>query len=105
MELFELVLLLLGSVLVSSVFAGAIPKVSLPLVQIAIGAVVAVLWQEPLVVEVDPELFLVLFIAPLLFDEARHANEWALWREKGGVVSLAVGLVLVVKALSKGGAR
>ena len=94
MELFELVLLLLGSVLVSSVFAGAIPKVSLPLVQIAIGAVVAVLWQEPLVVEVDPELFLVLFIAPLLFDEARHANKRALWREKGGIVSLAVGLVL-----------
>lgn len=94
MELFELVLLLLGSVLISSVFAGAISKVSLPLVQIAIGAVVAVLWQEPLVVEVDPELFLVLFIAPLLFDEARHANKRALWREKGGVISLAVGLVL-----------
>ncbi|WP_160212420.1 cation:proton antiporter [Adlercreutzia aquisgranensis] len=94
MELFELVLLLLGSVLVSSVFAGAISKVSLPLVQVAIGIVVAVLWQEPLVVEVDPELFLVLFIAPLLFDEARHANKRALWREKGGVVSLAVGLVL-----------
>ena len=71
MELFELVLLLLGSVLVSSVFAGAISKVSLPLVQVAIGIVVAVLWQEPLVVEVDPELFLVLFIAPLLFEIGR----------------------------------
>lgn len=95
MELFELVLLLLGAVLVSAVLDEVIPRVSLPLVQIAIGAAVAVAWAEPLDVQVDPELFLVLFIAPLLFDESRRADKRALWENKGAIVSLAVGLVLL----------
>ncbi len=95
MQSFELILLLLGSVLVSTVFSGFIPRVSLPLVQIAIGAVVATVWQEPLAVQIDPELFLVLFIAPLLFEEARQANKRALWNAKGAILSLAIGLVIV----------
>lgn len=45
-------------------------------------------------VAIDPELFLVLFIAPLLFDESRHASKRGLWDNKGAIVSLAVGLVL-----------
>lgn len=95
MELFELVLLLLGSVLVSTVFAGFIPKVSLPLVQIAIGIVVAIIFGSPIDIEIDPELFLVLFIAPLLFEESRKADKRALWQSKGSIISLAVGLVFV----------
>lgn len=95
MELFELVLLLLGAVLVSAVLDEIIPRVSLPLVQIAIGAAVAVAWAEPLDVQVDPELFLVLFIAPLLFDESRRADKRALWDNREAIVSLAVGLVLL----------
>ena len=94
MELFELVLLLLGAVLVSTVLDQMVPRVSLPLVQIGLGAAIMALSGAPIQVEVDPELFLVLFIAPLLFDEARHAEKRALWDNKGAIVSLAVGLVL-----------
>ncbi len=94
MEMLELVLLLLGAVLVSSVLDQMMPRVSLPLVQIALGIVIAVIAGTPLQVNMDPELFLVLFIAPLLFDEARHANKRALWQNKGAILSLAVGLVL-----------
>lgn len=95
MELLELVLLLLGAVLASTVLDQVTPRVSLPLVQIALGAVIAVLWASPLDVQIEPELFLVLFIAPLLFDESRHADKRALWENKGSIVSLAVGLVLL----------
>lgn len=42
----------------------------------------------------DPELFLVMFIAPLLYDEAKHADKQALWRERKPVLSLAIGLVV-----------
>ncbi|MDI8978111.1 cation:proton antiporter, partial [Salmonella enterica subsp. enterica serovar Lubbock] len=43
-----------------------IPQLPLPLMQIAIGALLA--WPTfGLHVEFDPELFLVLFIPPLLF--------------------------------------
>ena len=75
MEMLELVLLLLGAVLVSSVLDQMMPRVSLPLVQIALGIVIAVIAGTPLQVNMDPELFLVLFIAPLLFDEAGRSGK------------------------------
>ncbi len=94
MEMFELVLLLLAAVLVSTVVDQLLPRVSLPLVQIAIGAVVALIASGHSFV-IDSELFLVLLIAPLLFDESRNANKRELWQNKGSIVSLAIGLVLV----------
>ena len=95
MEMLEFVLLLLAAVLVSAVFDQMMPRVSLPLVQIAIGAIVILLVGTPVDVAIDPELFLVLFIAPLLFDESRHASKRGLWDNKGSIVSLAIGLVIV----------
>lgn len=96
MASFEIILLLLGCMLASSVFGQVLPRVSLPLAQIALGAVVGTLvTQDPTEVLGDPELFLVLFIAPLLFEESRHANKEALLRNWAPVSSLAVGLVVV----------
>lgn len=96
MASFEIILLLLGCMLASSVFGQVLPRVSLPLAQIALGAVVGTLvTQDPTEVLGDPELFLVLFIAPLLFEESRHANKEALLRNWAPVTSLAVGLVVV----------
>ena len=40
MSSFEIILLLIGCLLASSVFSQVLPRVSLPLVQIALGAVV-----------------------------------------------------------------
>lgn len=95
METFELVLLLLGIILASTVIAQLLPRVSVPLVQIAFGFVVALLAVSPIEIHVDPELFLILFIAPLLFDESRHTNKRDLWKNKGSILSLAIGLVLL----------
>ena len=96
MESFEVVLLLIGCVLVSSVFDQVLSRVSLPLVQIALGAAVGfVISDDPTAVFSDPELFLLLFIAPLLFDESRHADKTALWKNKAMIASLAIGLVIV----------
>lgn len=41
----------------------------------------------------EPELFMVMFIAPLLFADSRKANKVALWRLKFPVLLLALGLV------------
>lgn len=95
METFELILLLLAVILASTLFAQFIPRVSLPLVQIGLGVVVALLAVAPIQFHVDPELFLILFIAPLLFDESRHVNKRDLWNNKGSIISLAIGLVLL----------
>ena len=96
MESFEIVLLLLGCVLVSSIFDQVFSRLAMPLVQIALGAVVGFLIAEdPSAVISDPELFLLIFIAPLLFDESRHADKGALWKNKGHIISLAIGLVFI----------
>ena len=48
MASFEIILLLLGCMLASSVFGQVLPRVSLPLAQIALGAVVGTLvTQDP----------------------------------------------------------
>lgn len=95
MEVLELVLLLLVATLLSSVLDEILPHVSLPLVQIALGIVIVILRPELSSVSIDPELFLLLFIGPLLFDETRHVDKLALWRNKWSIVSLAIGLVIV----------
>lgn len=96
MELFELVLLLLAAVLASSVIDQLVPRVSLPLIQIAIGVVVVLVVPGHMNFVMNSELFLVLLIAPLLFDESRNADTRALWQNKGSILSLAIGLVLAL---------
>ncbi len=94
MEALTLSLLLLAAVLVSSLIDQIIPRVSLPLIQIGLGLVIAVVAGGDVRVTLDPELFLVLFIAPLLYEEAKRADKAALWRERKPVLSLAIGLVV-----------
>lgn len=95
MSSFEIVLLLIGCLLASSVFSQVLPRVSLPLVQIALGAAVGCLvTADPTQVFRNPELFLVLFIAPLLFEESRHADKQALLAAWAPITSLAIGLVI-----------
>ncbi|WP_454946622.1 Na+/H+ antiporter [Cryptobacterium curtum] len=94
METFELVLILLACVILSAVLDQVVRRVSLPLAQIAIGLIAALILPAVNEVYIESELFLVLFIAPLLFNEARETNIRALWTNKGSILSLAIGLVL-----------
>ncbi|MDR3136533.1 MAG: sodium:proton antiporter [Coriobacteriales bacterium] len=85
---------MVGAVLVSNFLSVQFPRVSTPLVQIALGMGLTLL---PINFEIDfdPELFMVLFIAPLLFEDAKKVNKPALWRLKWPVLSLALGLVFL----------
>ncbi|MEC4272496.1 sodium:proton antiporter [Adlercreutzia sp. R25] len=96
METFELILFLLIAVIASSILDKFLPRVSLPLVQVALGAVIAVAVQTPLEWGIDPELLLILFIAPLHFNESRHVDSGALWKNRWGIASLSVGLVFAI---------
>lgn len=92
MHSFEYILILLAAVLVSNLISQRFPRISTPLVQIALG-VVLVATPFPFEGGLDPELFLILFIAPLLFEEAKRSNRQALWNLRRPILSLAVGLV------------
>ena len=96
MEAFELILLLMVAVLLSSVLDQVVPRISSPLIQIGLGVIIALLAISPIHVSIDPELFLILFIAPLLFHDSIEANKKSLWDNKGIIVSYAIGLVLLI---------
>ncbi|MFK0688764.1 Na+/H+ antiporter [Mesorhizobium sp. IMUNJ 23033] len=67
-------------------------RVPLPMLQIAIGAALA--WPASgLHVEIDPELFLLVFIPPLLFSDAATAPKRELLALRGPILDLAIGLV------------
>jgi len=86
------VLILLMLVSVSKLVGRMIP-LPLPLVQIAAGALLA--WPTlGLHVALDPELFLFLFLPPLLFADGWRMPKRDLWRLRGPILTLAVGLVL-----------
>lgn len=94
METFSLALLLLAAVLVSSILDQFVSRVSLPLIQIALGLLIALFAVSPFEITMDPNLFLVLFVAPLLFHEGKTLDKEALWKNKRPVLSLAIGLVI-----------
>ena len=86
------VLILLMLVSVSRLLGRLIP-LPLPLVQITAGALLA--WPTlGLHVALDPELFLFLFLPPLLFSDGWRMPKREFWRLRGPILTLAVGLVL-----------
>jgi Na+/H+ antiporter len=94
LELFEFILLMLAAVSLSNLVNRFIPSVSVPIIQIVLGMMIT--WL-PIHYELklNPELFLLLFIAPLLFNDGRHADKEALWKLKKPILLLALGLVFV----------
>lgn len=94
MELFSLVLIILACVMFTSVLDQLIPHLSLPLIQIAAGLIVALIYPPLGGVNIDSELFLVLFIAPLLYRDSREVSRVTLWNNKWSILSMAIPLVI-----------
>ncbi len=66
MDTIGIVLFMLGAVVASAIIVRVIPRaVPTPLVQIALGAAIAAGSHHE--VELDPEIFFLLFLPPLLF--------------------------------------
>jgi CPA1 family monovalent cation:H+ antiporter len=89
----EIVLLVLMLGAVTGIAARYLPAIPLPLIQIVMGALLS--WpQQGLHIAFDPELFLLLFIPPLLFADGWRIPKrefFALWQP---VLQLALWLVL-----------
>lgn len=93
MDTLLLVLILLLVASATGVAARFLPSLPTPLVQIAFGALLA--WPAAgLHVELEPEIFLLLFIAPLLFADARRFPQREFMVLRGPILALALGLVL-----------
>jgi CPA1 family monovalent cation:H+ antiporter len=94
MGIIGIVLFMLAAVVVSGIIVRVIPlAVPLPLVQIALGAVIAVVANQP-PVTLDPEIFFLLFLPPLLFLDGWRIPKEGLLQDKGMILELALGLVV-----------
>jgi monovalent cation/hydrogen antiporter len=88
-----IVLFMLAAVVVSGIIVRAIPlAVPLPLVQIALGAAIAGIAHQR--VELDPQIFFLLFLPPLLFLDGWRIPKEGLLQDKGMILELALGLVV-----------
>jgi CPA1 family monovalent cation:H+ antiporter len=93
MEIVTLVLFLLLAVVISGALARISPvPVPLPLVQILLGALIASVAHFG--VELDPDVFFLLFLPPLLFLDGWRIPKQGLLRDKGLILELALGLVI-----------
>ncbi len=95
MEIFFTILIMTLVVSLSGVVTRVMPfQIPLPLMQIAIGALLA--WSTfGLHVEFDPELFLVLFIPPLLFADGWKTPTREFLEHGREIFGLALALVVV----------
>lgn len=94
MELITTVLILLFAVVMSSVVAKALPKaIPLPLIQIGVGILIAAVADRG--IRLEPEMFFLLFLPPLLFLDAWRIPKDGLFRDIGTILELALGLVLL----------
>jgi len=98
LEIFEYILLMLAAIALSNLLNRMVPSLSVPLIQIFLGITLTWLPLE-YSITLNPELFLLLFIAPLLFNDGRHADKEALWGLKKPILLLALGLVFMTVAV------
>ena len=94
METFQFVLIVLTCVAASSVIDKFV-DVSIPVIQVVIGLLVALVLPSVQEVHLESELFMLVFIAPLLFNETRETNIRALLLNLNSILSLAIALVIV----------
>ncbi|EWC91923.1 transporter, CPA2 family [Atopobium sp. BS2] len=94
MEAFQFVLIVLTCVAASSVIDKFV-NVSIPVIQVVIGLLVALVLPSVQEVHLESELFMLVFIAPLLFNETRETNIRALLLNLNSILSLAIALVIV----------
>lgn len=93
MESITISLFLLMAVVVSGMLARFSPiPLPLPLVQIALGALIAAVADFG--VTLEPHIFFLLFLPPLLFLDGWRIPKEGLFRDKGTILELSLGLVV-----------
>ncbi|MDR0356788.1 MAG: sodium:proton antiporter [Clostridiales Family XIII bacterium] len=94
MELTTIIIILLFAIVVSILADSAFPRLPLPFIQIVCGVLLTLTpLDENLTLE--PEAFMALLVAPLLFREAEEADLVGLFRVRRPVIFMAFLLVFV----------
>ncbi|MGE7933458.1 Na+/H+ antiporter [Viridibacillus arvi] len=94
MDLLITILLLLVCLLLSNVIGHYIPFIPTALIQIALGVLLAIFAKE-MTLQLESEWFLLLFVAPLLYNDGRNFPREDLWRMRAPILGNAIILVLL----------
>ena len=93
MHTIEVVLAMLVAVVASGYLVRILPfSLPLPLVQIGLGALISGVFKRGHALE--PDMFFLLFLPPLLFLDGWRIPKQGLFRDKGAILELAFGLVV-----------
>lgn len=93
MSMFALILLLLMAVIVGNVFGRFFKAIPVPIFQILLGVIIALIFHTNL--EIETDWFLLMFVAPLLFNDAWRFPRSQLWELRGPIFGNAIILVFV----------
>lgn len=94
MDLLITVILLLICLVVSNIISHYIPFIPTALIQIVFGIAIALAF-DGIHLEIETEWFLLLFVAPLLYNDGRHFPREELWKMRGPILGNAIVLVLL----------
>ncbi|WP_056988995.1 cation:proton antiporter [Lacticaseibacillus camelliae] len=97
MQLVEAVLLLISLVIVSNVISHYLVVVPVSLIQVALGLGAALFFKLSLDMQTD--WFMLLFTAPLLYNDGRRFPKRELWQLRGAIVGNAIFLVFIITFL------
>ncbi len=94
MDLLITIILLLLSLLISNIISHYIPSIPTALTQIAFGMLLAFFFED-ISFEIETEWFLLLFVAPLLYNDGRYFPREELWNMRAPIFGNAIILVIL----------
>ncbi|VDG17879.1 sodium:proton antiporter [Lactobacillus sp.] [Lactiplantibacillus mudanjiangensis] len=97
MPLIELVILLACLVLLSNVLSHYLVAIPVSLIQVGLGLGVALLLNVQ--VELQTDWFMLVFIAPMLYNDGRQFPKRELWELRGAIFANAIVLVFITTIL------
>ncbi len=98
MDLLTIILLLMLGLLISDIVSHYIPFVPTALTQILFGIIIAFMIGD-YTFEIGAEWFLLLFVAPLLYNDGRHFSRVELWGMRSQIFGNAFILVILTTVL------
>ncbi|MFW8053277.1 Na+/H+ antiporter [Vagococcus fluvialis] len=97
MAVLETTILLVLLVIISNIISHYLVSIPTALIEIAIGVAAAVLLN--LTIELETDWFMLLFVAPLLYSDAKHFPKKELWEMRAPIFANAIWLVFLTTIL------
>lgn len=100
MEVLELFLVLMASLIISAVINKPLPGIPPALVQVLLGFVIALIVPDVVGITLDPNVVLTVLIAPLIYIESKELDRPIFKKTLGQVIILAIPLVVITAIIA-----